>query len=411
MDELPLALNLIPSSTERLIVAFSGGLDSVVLAHNLLSSRHDGSLLLWHVNHGLQSNAGDMQRFALDWASRHGAEIRSSRLNLQHAKGNLEAVAREARYALFEEFMGEDDVLLTAHHASDQAETLLLNLMRGSGPAGLRGIAERRVLGKGLIVRPMLQIYRNDILAYATTHGLRWVDDPSNASDVFDRNYLRHNVLPVLEKRWPSATHSLNRVSQWQREMQQLTEQLARNDMRDAASDRPFSGYPVLDCSVMLKMEPERARNLIRYWIGQAAKQTVGHSRLDQLLDQLRARADATPCIEGPGYSLRIYRSSLYLVEQQEVPDLQAEYRFDASRELTIPGIGFSASRSAVLAKIKITDDGQMLSLRFRGANRSQSPSAHRLKRLFQQHQVPPWKRDHIPQVFVDGELVALWLW
>jgi len=410
INVLPLSLHLIPPSTRRLRIAFSGGLDSVVLSHSLLSLREQYSLMLWHVNHGLQSNADAMEDFARQWAEQYDLEFKTQRLKLDPSPGNLEARARDARYGLFAQGMQAGDVLLTAHHANDQAETLLLNLMRGSGVAGLRAIAEQRSLGAGMLIRPLLNLGRDEIHAYARANGLNWIDDPSNASERFDRNFLRHRVMPLIEQRWPAAVRSMRRASGWQQEAYELISQLARDDLARLGRCESFSSHPALDVAELIQLPSARARNLIRYWIEQAAMQPPGSRKLNQLLSQLNARRDAMPSIHAQSYSLRIYRSRLYLVSD-ELVELDEEYRLVDGESLQIPAIGFNESRTSILSRLGRQDAGQALSLRFRRFEAHENAHAHRLKRLFQKHAVPPWLRPLTPQVFVDGELVALWVW
>jgi len=198
MSFLQLPFDRLPENTKKLYLAFSGGLDSSVLLHALINYRQQYQIIVWHINHGLLNNAKSMQDFASKQAEKYGLEFRLDNLNMDSSKGNLEAKARDHRYRLFENALSENDALLTAHHKNDQAETLLLNMMRGSGASGLRAIASQKPLGKGILLRPLLDHTRDDIKAYAQTHQLEWVEDPSNQNTRFDRNFLRHEVLPVL---------------------------------------------------------------------------------------------------------------------------------------------------------------------------------------------------------------------
>jgi len=173
MDQLPFSLHSLPTQVNRLYLAFSGGLDSVVLLHNLLRYRHRYQIVLWHINHGLQPEAKDMEAFSRAEATSLQLDIRVDHLELDASAGNVEATARRHRYDLFAARLTKRDALLTAHHANDQAETLMLNLMRGSGPSGLRAIARHKALGQGVLLRPLLDATREDIRKYAELHQLR----------------------------------------------------------------------------------------------------------------------------------------------------------------------------------------------------------------------------------------------
>ena len=179
-------LELIPDDAQRIFVAFSGGLDSTVLLHLLVADSRKFEIIPWHFNHGLLDVASDMEQFCIEQTRRLGLEIRVDQLRLDKVESNVEAVARHNRYALFAQHTRAGDCILTAHHADDQAETFLLNALRGSGSAGLRGIARQRVLdGGALLLRPLLDSSRSQLETYARQHKLAWVDDPRGADRVF----------------------------------------------------------------------------------------------------------------------------------------------------------------------------------------------------------------------------------
>ena len=299
-------------------------------------------------------------------------------------------------------------MLLTAHHANDQAETLLLNLMRGSGSAGLRGITPRQNLGRGLLVRPMLALQRPAIRDYAERHRLDWIEDLSNRHERFDRNFLRHQVLPMLDGRWPHSIDALNRSCAWQAEAHELIGELAGEDLQRLGRRMPGNPHLTLDCEALRRMSAARGRNLLRHWIQDGGRRPPGYRRLDEVLLQIRARNDSMPRIDADGYSLRVFRDRLYLVENWS-GQLRPEYRFARDALLTIPEIGLHATRATLFESLARQDHGEALSLRFRVADGQPNPHAHRLKRLFQTRAVPPWMRARTPQVYLDDELVGLW--
>jgi len=411
MIQLDLCLQRLPSDTRRLFLAYSGGMDSSVLLHTLTEYTSQYEIQLWHINHGLQENAVEMEQFAQQQAQQYGFSFRVDHLQMDSNAGNLEARARERRYQLFEQALHCGDVLLTAHHQNDQAETLLLNLMRGSGSAGLRAIARQRSLGSGLLFRPLLEVSRNEIERYALVHRLRWIDDLSNKSLDFDRNYLRHQVLPKILQRWPSAIQQFQRVSELQNETEQLLFDLARLDYSSSACDKPWSDKACLSVDSLNSLSGVRQKNLIRYWIKHHNLSVIGFHKLEQLVTQLESREDAAPCIQGNGFSIRRYQKYLYLLTQMPGSELACCYEMPHSGPLEIAQIGFSQTRNDVFQYLKCSDQGQSLVLRFR-QDRAESEArySHRLKRLFQKHRVPPWIRPRVPQIFLDDELVTLWL-
>lgn len=412
VDHLHLPLDQLPATINRLFLAFSGGIDSVVLLHNLLEYRNQYQIILWHINHGLQPNAGDMEQLARSLAQQFNLESRYDQLSLDPDEGNLEATARQQRYSLFSAELESTDVLLTAHHMNDQAETIMLNLMRGSGPGGLSAIAAQRPLGKGILYRPLLNVSRSEIEKYATEHQLNWVEDPSNQSLGFNRNYIRHQVLPTLVNRWPSAISQLHRVSEWQNESNELINELAIIDFEHAAEERPFSAYICLSIDSLLPLTDARKKNLIRFWLKHQAKPVTGYKKMAELLSQLNARRDAMPQIEADGFCIRFYRHCLYIVDDRPQPDLNAVYEMPVEGELVIASIKFKQSRDSLIHYLQQEEAGQKVSLHFRQQNKTLQPGshAHKLKRLFHQYQVPPWKRTSIPQIFINDELAGLWL-
>ena len=411
-SQFNLALEELPLTTEKLYLAFSGGIDSTVLMHVLLPYKEQYQIVLWHINHGLQDNAKLMEDFARQQADHFKLEFRLDKLSMNGSDGNLEAKARDHRYRLFEQELSENDVLLTAHHKNDQAETLLLNMMRGSGSTGLRAIARLKTLGKGLLFRPLLNFTRDDIERYAKTHQLQWIEDPSNKSIKFDRNYLRHEVLPAVIRRWPSAISLLQRVSELQNESEQLQSDLAKIDYAPAVIKKPFSNSSCISVNALNELSFARKKNLIRYWIKLNKFAVIGFHKIEELLKQLSSRIDAMPVTEGNDFQIRLYKNTLYIVKKTEQLELAASYEMPSSARLDIPAINFSQSRMDVFNYLKREDKGETIVLKFRQLTSTgrATPHAHSLKRLFQKHQIPPWKRCSIAQIFLNDELVALWL-
>ena len=381
-----------------------------MLLHCLLPYRQKFTLVLWHINHGLQDSAAAMEAFARAQADQFNLDIRVDHVHLDKYSGNIEAQARQHRYRIFSAELTEHDALLTGHHANDQAETLLLNMMRGSGPSGLRAIAAQKPLGKGTLLRPLLDVTRDQIKQYAQAHQLQWIDDPSNELHCFDRNYLRHQVIPLLQQRWAATARQLHRVCEWQNESYALLHDLAQIDYQEARCQRPHSQHDCLSLPVLQGLSNARKKNLLRYWLKCHDKVLIGYKKLDQLINQVERRADASPAIEGEGYTIRRYQSALYLVDPLPVVELLESYLLPQQGEVQIDGLGFRQTRADLLQAFGKEDEGQKVELRFRHGENRAVQHGHRLKRLFQAHGVPPWTRSLIPQVVIDEELVGLWL-
>ena len=401
-------LQAIPDDCKRLFVAYSGGLDSSVLLHLLLSAAPDYPLIAWHVNHGLVENALQMEKFCIDQAEAYGIELRIDRLDLGAVESNIEAEARTRRYRLFEQQARGGDVIVTAHHADDQAETFLLNALRGSGVAGLRGIARRRPLGPALLLRPLLDYSRDQLENYARENEIAWFNDPSNQNLRFDRNYLRSQVMPSIKKRWPDCHKTLAASSAIQAETRELLDEIASLDL--AALEVPaINGDSRLDLAGLRALSTPRQKNLVRYWIESTGHSALPQGRLQQLIMQLEARADAVPKVAMPDYSIRIYDQRLFLVTAGKKRPGRTEYEFGIEPRIEIDELGISLSRGEIFERLQIEDRQQSLVLRFRQAGQA-NEDGHRLKRLFQYHRVPPWERESTAQVYLDGRLEGLLL-
>lgn len=392
-------------SFDRVVLAFSGGLDSCVLLHILATGEFKQKLLAWHVNHGLLECAAQMENFSKAFSAHYKVDFKISHLNLNNNQSNLEAQARKARYAEFEQSLGQTDILLTAHHADDQAETLFLNLMRGAGIAGLRGIARSKSVGKVQLLRPLLDISREALKQYAKQESLEWFEDPSNESERFDRNYLRHQVLPLLKKRWPGYLQSIRRACYIQSETQQLLDEVGETDYRHCQA-----GVLSLYQNKLTDLSVSRQKNVIRFWLRINNREGLPTGRLVELIKQLNASKQGHPLIQTRQYDIRIYHGQVYLLTRQNQPLLEPEYTLRGNDDLSIESIKLHIDRKKVLEHFKLSDEGQILSIRFKKPGLIQSDAKHRLKRLFQKHRIPPWLRDQTPQVYIDGKLKDLWL-
>ncbi|MFO8140330.1 MAG: tRNA lysidine(34) synthetase TilS, partial [Marinobacter sp.] len=318
-DDLLGPVSSLPESS-RLWVAFSGGLDSALLLHVVAACHPDVTAL--HINHQLQPDHQQTEQFCRDVCARLGVPVVVERVEVAVAgsgAGGLEEAARSARYRVFKNRMGDNDLLLMAHHGDDQAETVLFRLLRGTGVQGLAGMPRGRPLGRGRLCRPWLAVSRERLEQVASAAGLNWVEDPSNASQAFDRNYLRHAVLPGLKARWPGLLKRVAHSARACAESEQLNQRLAELQWQACAdADR-------------LQLEPFRAlsgpeqRNLVRWWIHRQGWRVPVLSDWGQALaGMLDAGEDREPEIRGEGYRLRRYRGHLCLVPNAEVPEQSA---------------------------------------------------------------------------------------
>ena len=401
----------------RYVVAFSGGLDSTVLLHALATGtdKQDIPIVAVHVDHGLHEDSSDWSAHCKAFASSLGVDFISERVSVKRDAGHgPEAAAREARYRVLAALLKPGDWLLSAHHQDDQAETLLLNLIRGSGPAGLAGIAEIRSFEVGSLVRPILDVPGASLRDYAESKGLAWIDDPSNADQQFDRNFLRREIMPRLASRWPDAARRLQRSSRIAGDAATLLDELAAIDAA-TLGDRPDR----LRIDRLCALPTARQRNVLRYAIRQLDLAIPSESHVQKVIDEVvAAREDAEPLVCWNGVQVRRYRNSLYLLaaDPLDSPGDQGLV-VDGNRMELEHGLGILRLESDAAEGLSRDVVERGLELRYRRGGEKFRPcgQAHtkKLKKLLQEASVVPWMRDRIPLIYADGELVAvadLWL-
>ena len=400
----------------RLLVGFSGGLDSSVLLHALSSSQTDQgtSLQAVYIDHGLHDDSRSWGQHCAAFAGELGVDFRQVEVDVDTATGlGTEAAARSARYDAFRSMVQDGDWLLSAHHKDDQAETLLLNLLRGSGPAGLAGIGEVQPFAAGWLVRPLLEFSRRDLQAYATRHELVWIDDPSNEDRQFDRNYLRHEVLPRLEQRWPEASSRIRQSALLASEAAAMLDQLADIDLQQLGQ-RPER----LSLAGLRALPSERQRNVFRYVVRELGYPAPPAPQLRNIVSELiPARDDAQPLITWNGVEVRRYRDNVYVLPAMPgTADAQS-----ACMENGVlrpgPGMGELQLRTGAPEGLADAIVASGLEIRYRrgGETLKLPDQSHtkKLKKLLQDAGIVPWMRDRLPLVYAGDELVAvadLWL-
>lgn len=405
-------LQRIAGTPSRLVVAFSGGLDSSVLLHALAGTRarHGYEILAAHVDHGLQHGSAGWARHCRRFADDLGVAFSAMQVSVDAgSRLGPEAAARQARYDALRGCMQPGDWLVSAHHADDQAETVLLNLMRGSGVLGLAGIPRARRFAAGWLVRPLLDVPRRDLEAYVTRHAIVHIDDPSNSEQQFDRNFLRHEILTRLETRWPDAAGRIKKSAEFARETSELLAALAEVD-RQQCADR---GDRVA-LSALATLPAARQRNLLRYLIGETGLPPAGAVHLEQIVNELiPARTDAQPLVAWPGGVARRYRDRLYLTPSgaDDAVPLQP-LKLEPGRTLLPGGLGVLELAPGAERGLSDAVVAQGLELRPRvGGEKILLPGqSHRkkLKKLLQEEGVVPWMRERLPLVYAGDELVAV---
>ena len=396
------------SLPQALCVALSGGRDSVVLLHALnrlsLSSAFPFSLSALHVHHGISAKADAWAEFCADLCRSYDVPCSVVRVSVPRDSGEgLEGAARRLRHACFAGCAA--DWLALAHHRDDQAETVLLKLLRGAGIAGAAGMLADRPQASGpTLVRPLLDLPRALIEAYADEHHLAWVDDESNEDSRFRRNFLRNEIMPVLEGPFPGASSALARAAAHFAEGAELLDVLAK---LDHAATVNASGRLAL--ATFNALPPPRARNLLRYTWLTAGFQAPDTRWIDEALKQLSsAAADSETCVTTAEAALHIYRGELYIVRQEPLAPIlpcvwagQNELAWAGGRLRFVQttGSGICCRRLAQsVAEIRPRQGGERFQPDCKRPRRS-------LRNLLQERGFPPWERERLPFLWLNGRL------
>lgn len=385
------------SNARRIVVAWSGGRDSTALLHAALAAaRPDQRVEALHVNHGLQAAASAMQAHCEAQADACGVRLHCLPLHGAPARGeSVEAWARHARYAAMADALSAGDVLLTAHHAGDQAEGFLLAALRGSGPDGLASAAAERPLGKAWLLRPWLGVASHRIQAWASDQGLTWFEDPMNDDARHDRVWLRQTVLPALADRRPAAMDTLARSAAHLAETADLCRALAEVDRHAVQTADGGLGIPTLRA-----LGPARARNVLRHVLRERQWPLPDALTLQRVLDEVcRASRDAQPMVSWGGVEARRHGDRLFLLlAAAPVPDQWTAHWTGGA--LTLPAaLGSLHSRATGDWQVRLPRPGDAVS-------QDRRPRKS-WRRWCQEAGVPVWLRDRVPLVLSHGAICA----
>jgi len=396
-----------------LLVAFSGGLDSVALLHGLTRMEPQvGGLPVRaiHVHHGLLPEADDWTHHCRESCRRWGVPLEVVAVDAAPAPGESpEDAARRARYGVLEARVAAGELVLTAHHLDDQAETLLLQLLRGGGPHGLAAMPALRPFGRGRLGRPLLEFGRAELAGYAAREGLTWVEDPSNAYLHLQRNFLRHEVLPALMRMWPQVARTLGRSASLQAGAAHILDEVAAADREVARGPGDHS----LVLAGVARLHPHRQRNLLRHTVRSLGLPPPAATHLEAIRVMLAgAGRDRNPLVTWPGAEARRYDGCVWFDAPLPPRDPRSSIPWNLAGRLELQH-GYLEStrergagiRASALPGRRVTVGWRRGGERCRPADRDHGQT---LKRLFQERRVPPWLRDRLPLIYVDDELAAV---
>lgn len=407
------AFSKIPTQVNRFWVAFSGGLDSHILLHATQHLLPHWPLTAIHVNHGLHTEASQ-------WENHCQVVCNSLQIPLvvysvseklyQYRKLGYspEDAARKARYTALTQRLSEADCLLTAHHMEDQAETLLLRLMRG---AGIRGLGSMRLLsrsGDAYHLRPLLHWNYEERIAYANQHQLQWVEDPSNQNQHFRRNFVRHTVLPIFKQRWPQASQALDRAARHCAEASQLSEEVAITDLDSCqiATDK-------LSIQALLALSLLRRRNALRYWLQGVLSKPPNTVQFERIEKMLYTTPGANPVFYFQAVGIKRYRDHLYLLSNKaNIHGRTHPIKWHTANPLDLSDWGTLTAIPCYGKGIRTNLIEGALEVRFRrGGERFHVKGrlgSHPLKKLFQEWSIPPWERYQWPLIYQKDQLIAV---
>lgn len=385
----------------RLWVAYSGGLDSTVLLRCLANSCLYSALRAIHVNHDL-SPLSDSWQSHCEWVCLDlSIPIVCKKVAVMGSGAGLEAAARNARHEVFAQQMSDGDILLTAHHRNDQVETLFLRLLRG---AGLRGLCAMRTVqdyAGGTLMRPLLGRSREELLAFATDNSWHWVEDQSNGDERFDRNFLRHSILPLLAARWPGMDRPVADAAQHLQQVQEVLDEYLDKDI-DACAPRVERVGHSLHFLPLLTWSASRRKAALRRWFQRLGVLMPSAAQLAMIESLMLAKQDAQACVSWGEHELRRYKDRIYLCATIK-PLPRKPLAWHADQPL---GLGNGFTLSAELSRPAVfTVSFRRAGLRCRPRGRQHSQS---VKKLLQEYQLQPWLRDLVPFIYAGDTLVAV---
>lgn len=415
LQETLLALHP-PAASGDLCVAYSGGVDSTVLLAalaDLKAAGFAGRIRALHIDHQLHPDSPEWRVRCAEEAQRWEIPYTAVRVEvLETSSQGLEAAARTARYAALGRELKAGEILLTAHHADDQLETMLLALLRGAGVRGLSGMPASARFGCGWHQRPLLAFTRVELEAWGRSRGLRWVEDPANQEPRYSRSFLRKEITPRLRSRWPRGAMVARRSAGYLAEATGLLDDLARLDLEVAATGEQ------LRVAALALLPSARRRNLLRFWL-RSLGLPMPTSRMLAALehDMLSAQEDRNPCVNWSGAEVRRHAGLLYAGPPLPAPPPARVMRWNWRKPCVLPenigelhmiattGRGLAAARLPDSLELHWRDGGERLVFMPPGGAKRQHRS---LKKLLQELHVLPWWRDRLPLIGTAGRLIAV---
>ncbi|MFU1818684.1 tRNA lysidine(34) synthetase TilS [Citrobacter portucalensis] len=403
-----LTLNTSLLNFQSILVAFSGGLDSTVLLHQLVQWREqhpEVALRAIHIHHGLSPHADSWVQHCESVCMQWQVPLVVERVHLEDDGLGIEAQARRARYQAFAQTLLPGEVLMTAQHLDDQCETFLLALKRGSGPAGLSAMGENSPFAGTQLIRPLLAQTREALEAWARQHELCWIEDESNQDDTYDRNFLRLRVTPLLQQRWPHFAQAVARSAALCAEQESLLDELLASDLADC-----ITAHGTLLLVPLMMVSDVRRAALLRRWLAGLNAPMPSRDGLERIWQEVAlAREDASPCFRLGEYEVRRYQSQLWWVKSVDGQSETVIPWLEWKTPLALPA-GLGSVQLISAGELRMPQEDEAVSIRFKapgllhivGRN-----GGRKLKKIWQEQGIPPWRRDTTPLLFYGETLIA----
>jgi len=402
-------LNTFPQA-KKIWIACSGGMDSCVLLHLIFSNKEKiaQSLEVIYVNHGLQEKSAEWGKFCRTQCDSYDLPFTQLNINDNLPKGeSVEAWAREKRYALIAQIMNKGDLLFTAHHQDDQVETFFLQALRGAGPRGLSSMPLFKDIADAIHVRPLLNCRRSELLSYAKANNLSWQEDLSNTETKFDRNYLRNNIIPAFEERWPAYRETICRLVNHQQDCASLMLEVGLEDLKLVSHDNQLSLDALRGLSVT------RQKNIVFIWLQELQLETPGSKHIEQIISGLiNTTSENAPCVNWKNVEIRKYRSYLYASNKIKKDVGSINYDWDLANPLKLMEEVLVAKSEIGTGLSKGKTRGVKISVKYRHGGEKIKPNnnaqSKTVKQLFQERGVLPWVRDRYPLIYVNDTLAVI---
>lgn len=403
-----LTLNTSLLNSQLILVAFSGGLDSTVLLHQLVQWRAlhpEVALRAIHIHHGLSPHADSWVQHCESVCAQWQVPLVVERVHLEDDGLGIEAQARRARYQAFAQTLLPGEVLMTAQHLDDQCETFLLALKRGSGPAGLSSMGESSPFAGTQLIRPLLTQTREALEAWARQHELCWIEDESNQDDTYDRNFLRLRVTPLLQQRWPHFAQAVARSAALCAEQESLLDELLASDLANC-----ITAHGTLLLAPLMMMSDVRRAALLRRWLAGLNAPMPSRDGLERIWQEVAlAREDASPCFRLGEYEVRRYQSQLWWMKSVDGQSETVIPWLEWKTPLALPA-GLGSVQLISAGELRMPQADEAVSIRFKapgllhivGRN-----GGRKLKKIWQEQGIPPWRRDTTPLLFYGETLIA----